>query len=155
MTYEVIMRFLWVVLSLFCITLSSCEKSQPTTSITTLLEGRLGVKTFQLINTAEGITFSNFRTPEGFSKQLTDEQVTKLKQILISDSSYIFDRMKKCLFIPDGGTFTFFKGDQSLTAVLSIACKQLKITLPEGKVIILEVDPSFDKLTKLITEITK
>jgi hypothetical protein len=115
-----------------------------------LLEKKIGAQVYDLIKNSQKITFHSYRDPEGVSKTFTDEQSQKLKKILLNDNSYILDRVKKCVFIPDGGTITFYQGEQTLSAILSYACKQLKVMLPNGNTLILEIDPSFDELVKLV-----
>ena len=83
-------------------------------------------------------------------KQLTAEQARKFKSLLLSDSSYLFDRTKKCLFIPQAA-FKFVKDGKESLVLFSMSCNQLRFML-QGRHVTLDYDPVQDQFAELFDE---
>lgn len=89
----------------------------------------------------------DFTHPEGYilsspKRTLNSGQVSLLKDLLLSDNSYIFDRTKSCLFIPTYG-YLFAKGEAQVLILVSPSCKQIKMQYQEEESAYLDNDPSF------------
>ncbi len=91
---------------------------------------KVGEETYQILSNPKHVKIEGQRS-------LTESEIHKLQTYLLYDKGYIFDRTKKCLFIPEI-TFTFDNGDLVVVMVSTI-CKQIKIIHGE-KTLILDTD---------------
>ncbi len=103
--------------------------------------GKEAVETIQQAETALLII-------QDTESSLSEDQVNSIKKLLLADEGYLFDRTKKCLFIPQA-TLSFDQGKTKV--IVSMSCKQLKI-VSGGKSSILDTDPMADALHQLITK---
>lgn len=71
-------------------------------------------------------------------RTLTQPEIEGLQTFLLKDEGYIFDRTKKCLFIPQQ-TITF-EGKDRVVVMVSFTCKQVKF-IHGDQTIILDTDP--------------
>lgn len=81
---------------------------------------------------------------------LTDSQKNSLKMILLNDSSYDFEKTKKCVFVPEIGFR--FKKEYVVTVLVSLNCNQMRFLIDEGRVT-LDFDPINEEMAKLTREI--
>lgn len=82
--------------------------------------------------------------------QLTDEQLTKFRKLILSDSSYIFDKKKRCVFVPQM-SYVF----KDVTILVSHTCNQIKITAPSKKSVIIDYDHVAKELNNFSENIIK
>lgn len=83
---------------------------------------------------------------------LTEEQVTRLKQVFFKETSYLFDNKKRCNFMPDTG-LRYHKDGQKLDVVLSFHCEM--VIFYDGKRAFKEyknkdIDPSAAQLQSIL-----
>lgn len=97
---------------------------------------RVGKETFAILSKPNHVKIEGQRS-------LTDREVEELNALLLQDKGYIFDRTKKCLFIPEV-TFTFEKKGK-VVVIVSLICKQIKVVNGD-KSIILDTDPMEEEL---------
>lgn len=71
-------------------------------------------------------------------RTLTQSEIEGLQAFLFKDEGYIFDRTKRCLFIPQQ-TITF-EGKDQVVVMISSTCKQVKF-IHGDQTIILDTDP--------------
>lgn len=71
-------------------------------------------------------------------RTLTQPEIQGLQAYLLNDEGYIFDRTKKCLFIPQQ-TITF-EGKDQVVVMVSFTCKQVKF-IRGDQTVILDTDP--------------
>lgn len=125
-------------------------------SETPRLEKKIGKEMISIIKNTKNIYVSKmeknkdgrFIVASG-KEQLNAEQVVKLKELLINDDHYLFDRQKKCVFIPN---LAFqFDGEGSVKA--STSCRQIKFEM-DDRTVFLDYDVMvqlFDPFCKELT----
>ena len=91
-------------------------------------------------------------TPEGNPQNLSTEQVSQLRELLLNDSSYNFNRIKRCLFIPE--ISYQFSGDKNVNVYVSYSCKKIKI-VSENNTNIIDYDPMAEKFNSFSKTIMK
>lgn len=121
-----------------------------------LTEAHMGKGYIDHINNADRIVISKVESrsptdfyPEGVSIDFDKEDISKFKDILLNDKSYLFDRKKKCFFVPEY-TFEFYLKGYKLLMFYSPLCKELKISYGNLKPQIIGIDPSFEQIENLI-----
>lgn len=126
------------------------------------LEGRLGNETVVNLQQAQEVLVvgvepgATLLTPKFLAEKraLTQVEAEQLRRLLMSDSSYIFDRTKSCLFIPEYA-FLFMSGEKVvLTVLYSPSCKQVRFISGERGVV-LDIDPAFNSLQEVINQFKK
>lgn len=133
-----------VLAACFFITSCSREDSSFTPRKVAKLEDRIGKDTVFYLQSSSNILTLQIKPDgkNGFSTveeaALTNDVSNRLKEVLLEDDSYIFDRTKSCLFLPTEGWR--FKGKEDVVVLYSSYCKQIKITTPR-KNFILDIDP--------------
>lgn len=84
--------------------------------------------------------------PKGHKVRLTAKQANSLRQFLLSDSTYIFDKKKRCLFIPE--IIYKFKENPEVTVFVCYSFNQIKVVGPKNTVI-LDYDIVADEFNKI------
>lgn len=79
---------------------------------------------------------------------LSQAEIERLQKFLLEDKGYIFDRTKKCLFVPEA-TFVFEAEKEQVVVFLSFFCKQIKFVRGD-QTIVLDSDPMDKELKALI-----
>lgn len=129
-----------------CFFIISCSKEDfPfTPGKVAKLEDKIGKDTVSYLQSSNNILTLQIK-PDGKNGFNTIEETTlskessnRLKEVLLEDDSYIFDRTKSCLFLPTDGWR--FKGKEDVVVLYSSFCKQIKISTPK-KNFILDIDP--------------
>jgi len=80
-------------------------------------------------------------------RTLTQPEIEGLQSFLLADQGYIFDRTKKCLFIPEM-TITF-EGKEQVVAMISFVCKQVKF-VHDDQTVIIDTDPMAEEFNDYI-----
>lgn len=118
------------------------------------LQAKIGKPALSVLAKAEHVSIvnaANKRTKDsqadkrfnnGIPKDLSIEQITHLRQMLLSDKNYSFDRIKRCLFVPDASYQ--FSADKKVDVIVSFSC--LKIKIVSGKnTSYIDYDPMADQ----------
>ncbi|MCB1112504.1 MAG: hypothetical protein H7A37_10060 [Chlamydiales bacterium] len=134
-----------------------CSNGTPSTPSTRQVVEALGLDAVETIKNSQDVTFSkaapdsnnNFKIV-GEPRALSHLDYAALKQILLDDRSYIFDKTKACLFIPEA--VITFNASAPVKVLISPSCKQLKF-LYEGESVILDCDPIMENLKTMFPEI--
>lgn len=142
-----------------CALLTGCSTGSDLPSDSSKLVERLkDKKTFEILSQPDAVFIYGTRpNPDTFfqivtePKRLTADQMRKVKKLLLSDSSYLFDRTKKCLFIPQAA-FKFVKDGEEAIVLVSMSCNQLRFML-SGRHATLDYDPVLDQLAPLLNEL--
>ncbi len=79
---------------------------------------------------------------------LSRSEIETLQKFLLEDKGYIFDRTKKCLFVPEA-TLVFEGENESAVVFISFICKQIKF-VGGGRSVVLDSDPMDEELKKII-----
>jgi hypothetical protein len=130
-------------LATLAITLSACGSSN------SKLETTLGESTYATLSTSEHVTIVKVapsrKSPYislGEPKELNHQQINELRKLLLSDTSYIFDSNKRCIFIPEASYQ--FSGDKKVEVYVSVSCQQIKVLGDKGETFI-DYDPMAEK----------
>lgn len=123
------------------------------------LERKLGKHTYAALNNAKAVSVVKVAevrkppyTPEGTPKNLNTEEVTTLRKLLLNDHSYSFNRIKRCLFIPE--ISYQFTGDKVVNVYVSYSCKKIKI-VSENNTNIIDYDPMAKKFNSFSKAVMK
>lgn len=131
-------KYLVVVFVTWLVVFSGC---QVLPSKFSQFKDKVGKEAYQVFSNPKHVKVEGQRS-------LSGPEIQELQSYLLSDKGYIFDRTKKCLFIPEV-TITFDNGDQVIVMVSTI-CKQIKIIHGE-KTLILDTDPMAEEFENYIT----
>lgn len=152
---------LLMLLSVF--TFTSCQEGTPlekgdTTNPVYLAETHLGPGYLDIVNNADTVSLIKVQPKMPRDYELEDKSVemdhgdvAKLKDVLLNDDSYIFDLQKHCVFLPEYA-LKFKARDKVLLLLYSPTCKEFKIPYGQFKAQIIEIDPSFEQIEKLISK---
>jgi hypothetical protein len=117
------------------------------------LEERIGKETLHTILNAKNVTIFQVESkhPNSFTitskeHELSNEDQKALIKLLTNDSSFLFDRTKKSLFIPTCGAE--FKGNKDITVLFSPYSAQLKFIAEEKNSVL-----DYDSVAKEINDI--
>lgn len=83
---------------------------------------------------------------------LTLDQVERLRQIIFAETSYLFDRSKRCPFLADTG-FVFHAGQRQASVVLSQSCKLWSFAVGADRGKMEDYDPAEAELKSLVGEL--
>jgi hypothetical protein len=113
------------------------------------LELKIGKPTFTALSKSEQVSVvkvSEVRKPpytlEGTPTDLSAQQITQLREFLLSDDSYNFNKIKRCLFIPE--ISYQFAGNKAIDVFVSFSCKKIKIVSEKNSSFI-DYDPIAEK----------
>lgn len=143
----------------FClIAANSCTSQQrDVKKETSELNIIIGREDFQAIKNATSIRLYAIRSPSSETVVTAPKKIeivgaakNQVIQILTLDQSYILDKTKKCLFVPEYALE--FEGQTPLLILISPSCKQLKIIKSSGSAT-LDIDPAFDQLMNIINHV--
>jgi hypothetical protein len=137
-----------------------CQEGTPLSKEDTnpvrLSEIHLGPAYLDTINNAQTVTFSKVRPIlpkdfklEGDTIDLDRDDVAKLKEILLSDKSYLFNIQKKCVFVPEYALEFKLRGNAMLL-LYAPTCKEFKVPYGRFKAQIIEIDPSYEQIEALL-----
>lgn len=104
------------------------------------LKAKVGKEVFVGLSKPKHVKIEGKRT-------LTQPEIEKLQSFFLQDKGYIFDRTKKCLFIPEV-TITF-EGRVQVVAMISFICKQVKF-VKDDQTFILDIDPMANEFNDYI-----
>lgn len=150
------MYFNMLVSSMIFVMLCACSSIPENQKFESNIERALGKENYSFIEHSEKVSVMQV-TREGKDgykvtseeKLLTPEQVANLRTYLLSDSSYYFERRKKCLFVPEYA-FKFQGKNRETVLLVSYACPQIKVLLNNHFVIIDNdpISPQMEAFTK-------
>jgi hypothetical protein len=109
-------------------------------SSSSLFKERVGNEIYAILSQPKHVKVEGQRS-------LTEPEIQALQKFLLEDKGYIFDRTKKCLFIPEV-TLTF-ETKEKVVVMVSLVCKQVKY-VSKDKTITLDTDPMSDELKNYI-----
>lgn len=95
------------------------------------LQDKVGKEIYTVLSKPGHVKIEGQRT-------LTQSEIEGLQTYLLEDKGYVFDRTKKCLFIPEL-TITF-EGKDQVVVLVSFACKQVKY-IHGDQTVIVDTDP--------------
>ncbi|MBX9586724.1 MAG: hypothetical protein K2X50_05645 [Gammaproteobacteria bacterium] len=123
------------------------------------LEKKIGKPTYSALTNSKTVSVVKVAevrkppyAPEGAPKNLSAEQVSELREMLLNDSNYNFNRIKRCLFIPE--ISYQFTGDKAVNVYVSYSCKKIKI-VSENNTNIIDYDPMAEKFNSFSKTIMK
>lgn len=123
------------------------------------LERKLGKQTYAALDSAKTVSAVKVAevrkppyTPNGAPQTLNKEQISELREMLLNDNSYNFNRIKRCLFIPEMSYQ--FAGDKVVNVYVSSSCKKVKI-VSENNTNIIDYDPMAEKFNSFSKAIMK
>ncbi len=123
------------------------------------LERKIGKQTYSALNNSKAVSVVKVAevrkppyTPESTPKNLSAEQVSQLRELILNDNSYNFDRIKRCLFIPE--ISYQFSGDKVVNVYVSYSCKKIKI-VSENNTNIIDYDPMAEKFNSFSKAVMK
>ena len=61
---------------------------------------------------------------KGKGPDLAPKQIERLQLMLLDENTYLFDVVKKCLFLPEYA-FRFVRGDRSVIVLVCYSCEEL------------------------------
>ncbi|MCB1149540.1 MAG: hypothetical protein KDK48_05180 [Chlamydiia bacterium] len=115
---------------------------------TAALKNKTGEHLVETISTAENVEV-NFLLPEKSERILLNaEQVARLKELILNDGHYTFDRMKTTPFFAEAA----FHFGYETTLFVSRSAKQIQIVAP-GKKVKLDNDPVAEKLEQFLEDL--
>lgn len=109
------------------------------------------VEYYKVASTLPGKGQQNYQ-PASKIQSLSDEEIVKLKALLLNDNHYLFGVLKKCVFVPEV-VFHFKKGTKELYLLVSLTCKQVTYDLG-GQQIRLDIDPDADAFAEFINHLS-
>jgi hypothetical protein len=164
-----------IILIAMVTTLSSCgtsdekvpsEVKNPSSkverTVLSLVEQKLGSGTVRIIQEAEkaeivpvSISGTDTKGKEqigdffitGEGRELTIDELSMWKSLLLDEKTYIFDRQKRCAFLPDMAIL-FQSGKIELPVIFSSSCRQAQFIRKEASVLI-DIDPIADEIENL------
>lgn len=121
-----------------------------------LAEERFGKGYLNAINLSDLLTIGKVQ-PDGFGGFTLEEKevalsakdLAALKELLLNDDSYLFDIEKRCLFVPEY-LLRFKRGEKATLLLFSPLCKQLKMPYANFKQLIIDIDPSFERIEGIV-----
>lgn len=121
--------------------------------IGTRFEKTVGTEVANCIANAEEMTATDLATENQFP--LTTKQLESFKKFVLSDSGYVFDYKKRCLFVPQ--ILYTIKDNPEVKVIVSIVCNQIRFDSPNGSIILDDdlVKKEFNKLNKNIIKTVK
>jgi hypothetical protein len=126
--------------------LCACSSAPQNQEFGSQVERAFGKENYAFFEAAEKITVMKVEREgkDGYTvvsqeKTLAPAEVAKLREYLLSDSSYQFERRKKCVFVPDYA-FKFQDKNKEIVMLVSFSCPQIKVLL-NNHVIIIDHDP--------------
>lgn len=105
------------------------------------LRQRIGIEAFAILQNPE--TVVNIAN----GKALSRDDVDELLDLLLSDSSYIFDKQKRCPFVSES-TFKFIRGKE-VKVEIGLACAKVRFTF-EDQADTIDCDPVAERLKNLL-----
>lgn len=103
-------------------------------------------------NTVGKEIYSILSSPESVKMEgnslFSESEMRTLQKFLLEDKSYVFDRTKKCLFVPEV-TLVFESEKEQVVVFLSFFSKQVKF-FKGDRTIILDSDPMDEELKEFI-----
>ncbi|WP_143876334.1 hypothetical protein [Waddlia chondrophila] len=103
-------------------------------------KSKVGKEIYTGLSTPAHVKIEGMRT-------LTQSEIEKLQSFLLEDKGYIFNRTKKCLFIPE--ITVTFEGKEQVVAMISFVCKQIKL-IHDDQTVILDIDPMAEVFSNYI-----
>src|ERR1700733_5646726 len=139
MTYKFLQYFFLAMVLLACEAAPKKEKIP-----LSQLQERLGKETIESIAYPKGVDVARMVKIQGHfvfdtnRRALSANEVEQLQKLLLNGNGYIFDKQKKCLFIPE---LAFnISGKKELIILVSPICKQIKID-DSKRAVVLDYDP--------------
>ncbi len=131
-----------IFLSLMFMCLCACSSVPQNQQFGSGIERAIGKESYSFFENAEKV-FVMEVTREGKdgynvvseTKQLTREEVIKLRAFLLKDSGYQLERRKKCLFVPEYA-YKFEGKSKEMVVLVSFSCPQVKVLMNQHAVII-------------------
>jgi len=147
-----------MLITLLAITLGSCAfASKNDQASSQRLENKISHEIVQQIanpkQVSVGRTFKNedkIFVMSPTQHVLTGDKVEELKKMLINDKGYIFDKTKKCLFVPE---IAFsFQSSKEVVLLVNLFCNQVKF-VDGDKSVIVDYDPMAKEFNAFCREI--
>lgn len=153
--------FSGIMLLLACLAIGSCNYSSSHGDYAQLW-GTLGAGVFDTLKAPEAVEYykvvaavpaqgAQTYQPAGKVQALSDEDVSKLRTLVLNDNSYQFGILKKCVFVPETA-FRFKKGDKDVLLLVSMNCKQVTFDLGSQR-IRLDIDPSAEEFADFLSHL--
>ena len=106
----------------------SYQTSEQSITEESLIKERLPARVLDIIESADRVELylpdrEGLSTGEG-RQEISAETLKTVRALLLSDDSYAFNRMKRCVFVPHIG-LDFVKGDETVTAYVSFSCPRV------------------------------
>lgn len=137
--------------SLFLMFNSICLLHSDIPQVGTRFEKSVGSEMAHAIQNAQDMTATDLSNGTKFT--LTAEQLQSFKMLVLSDSSYVFDFQKRCLFNPQ--IAYEIKDHPEVKIIVSIVCNQIRFDSPSQSILIDYdlVKKEFNKLNKSIIKL--
>lgn len=119
--------------------------------IGTQFESTVGLEMAHLIANAQEMIATDLSSGTKFI--LTEKQLQNFQKLVLSDSSYVFDFKKRCLFVPQ--IVYQIQGQPETKLFVSVVCNQIRFDSPT-KSILIDYDlvkKEFNKLNKSIIKL--
>jgi len=87
----------------------------------------------------------------GKGRDLAPKQVERLQAMLFDENTYLFDVVKKCLFLPEYA-FRFLKGGKSVIVLICYSCEELTFVF-EGKELLEDFNNATPRMRILTSEL--
>jgi hypothetical protein len=144
--------------SILFVFVAACSSTPENQKFESSIERSIGKENYSFLESADKVSVMEVAREgkDGYKiiseeKFLTPEQVSLLKGYFLSDSSYQFERRKKCIFVPDY-LFKFQTKNKESLVLVSYSCPQVKFLLNQHAVII-DHDPVAAKMEGLTKNI--
>jgi hypothetical protein len=137
---------------------AACSSTPENQKFESSIERAIGKENYSFLESADRVSVMEVAREgkDGYKivseeQFLTPEQVIVIRSYFLNDSSYQFERRKKCIFVPE---YAFkFQGKNKETVVLvSYSCPQVKFLLNQHAVVI-DHDPISAKMEALTKSI--
>lgn len=136
------MLYFKMLISSMFVFLCACSSTPEHQEFGSQTERAVGKESFYFLENADKVSVMQVSRDgkDGYiaiseEKTLTPKEVTVLRGYLLNDSSYQFERRKKCLFVPEYA-FKFQGKNKETTVLVSFSCPQIKVLLNKHSVVI-------------------
>lgn len=147
-----------MIITLLAITLGSCAfASKSEQASTQQLKEKISHEIVQQIVNSNQVSVAravknedNKFVPAPTQHVVTGDKVEELKKMLLNDKGYIFDKTKKCFFVPE--VVFSFQNSKEVVILVNLFCNQVKF-VDGDKSIIVDYDPMAKEFNAFCREI--
>lgn len=108
---------------------------------TNRLRMRIGMEALEIVQNPDEVV----NAADG--KRLSQDHADELQELLLTDSSYTFDKQKRCPFMSESA-FQFIRGKE-VTVEIGLACAKVRFTFND-QVETIDCDPVAERLKNLL-----